>query len=529
MIQYVYQRYGPEHAAMACTLVTFRRAERGRDVGKALGLPLSDLGALADDAGGAGRRSGNNPVYRQLAAVVRADRRLPAPPGHPQRRHGHHRAAAGRARADRAGHDAGAGGGAVGQGGAGGAGLVKIDILGLRMLSLIAEAVRVVGQGQRPVLPATFDDPAVYEMIGRADTIGVFQVESRAQAQMLPIFQPRRFDDLIVSISLIRPGPSRATWYTPTCAAGWGKSRSRIRIPCLKPALDETLGVILFQEQVLKVARDLAGFTPGRGNSCAGRWAAKTRTEAIEAFHDAVHAGGAGAGRDAGVAEEVFDQLQAFGGYSFPKSHAAAFAVLVYQSAWLKRYHPAAFYAALLNHQPMGFWSPAVFVNDARRHGMPVLPVDIHRSEEAVHGRGGRPAAGLQLCQGLGRGEHRAAGRGAAGGTVRRPGRFLPPHPAAAAPGGEPDPGRGVGWLGHAAPQAAVGAGQAALPGRGAGPGLRRRRRGAAGAFRHARIRAGSGRCWAFPRGHLMDFYRAWLDEHGILSSADAQAAPERR
>ncbi len=152
--------------------------------------------------------------------------------------------------------------------------------------------------------------------------------------------------------------------------------------PCLEPALEETLGVILFQEQVLKVARD-----PGRVHAGTGRTAAagaggqKRASRRVEAFHEAFVQGALAQGVTRDVAEEVFARLKAFGGYSFPKSHAAAFAVLVYQSAWLKLYHPAAFYAALLNHQPMGFWSPAVIVNDARRHGIRVLPVDIHRSE----------------------------------------------------------------------------------------------------------------------------------------------------
>ena len=210
--------------------------------------------------------------------------------------------------------------------------------------------------------------------------MGVFQVESRAQSQMLPRLNPTCFADLIVAISLIRPGPIQGNMVHPYLRRRLGEEQVTYVHPALEPALKETLGVILFQEQVLKVARDLAGFTPGQGELLRRALGSKRGEVQIARLRDAFLEGAKAKGVAIDIAETVFAQLQAFGGYSFAKSHAAAFAVLVYQSSWLKRYHPAAFYVGLLNNQPMGFWSPAVLIGDAKRHGLAILPVDIHRS-----------------------------------------------------------------------------------------------------------------------------------------------------
>ncbi|NDJ75763.1 MAG: DNA polymerase III subunit alpha, partial [Chloroflexi bacterium] len=380
VIQYVYERYGHDHAAMACTFVTYRRRSAVRDVGKALGLPQHALSAITSSLNGLeGKRS--NPVYRQLTDLCEQikgfprhlgihnggmvitgtpiTRRVPVEPATLPDRYV--------VQWDKTGLET--------------AGLVKIDILGLRMLSLIAEAVRTIGGDRDGVLPATFDDPAVYDLIGRADTIGVFQVESRAQAQLQPVFQPQHFADLIVEISLIRPGPIQGNMVHPYLRRRLGVEPVTYAHPVLEPMLADTLGVILFQEQVLQVARVLAGFSPGQGELLRRALGSKNAAEAIEAFHAHFVQGVLSQGIAAGIAEEVFDRLRAFAGYSFPKSHAAAFAVLVYQSAWLKAHFPATFYAALLNHQPMGFWSPAVITGDAQRHGLDIQPVDLHRSE----------------------------------------------------------------------------------------------------------------------------------------------------
>lgn len=395
VIQYVYDRYGADHTAMACTFVTFRRRSAIRDVGKALNLApeviaeaLAQEEGLQDDRGRttAGARS-DQQVAQPAAFLLQLADQLHGFPRHL----GIHSGGMiitgaplmGRVPTepatmadrvvvqwDKEALEA--------------VGLVKIDILGLRMLSAITDALALLQRWRPEIeLPETFDDTAVYDMIGSADTVGVFQVESRAQAQVLPRLQPRRFGDLVVSISLIRPGPIQGNMVHPYLRRREGIEPVTYLHPLLEPALAETLGVILFQEQVLKVARDLAGFTAGQGEQLRRALGAKNATDAIAAFHDAFIAGAQANDVDPATAETVFEQLLAFGGYSFAKSHAAAFAVLVYQSAWLKRYHFAAFYTALLNNQPMGFWNAAVLVNEIRRQGATVLPVDIHVSEPA--------------------------------------------------------------------------------------------------------------------------------------------------
>ena len=388
VIQYIYKRYGSDHTAMACTYVTFRTRSAIRDIGKALGLapdviatavralddqqviqsadledqtPLALLLKLSEQIEGFPRHLGIHSGGMIITGTPLMGRVPTEPATMPDRVV---------VQWDKEALED--------------IGLVKIDILGLRMLSAISDALSLVAEstGEAPDLEAlSFDDAAVYDMIGEADTIGVFQVESRAQAQMLPRLKPKAFADLVVGISLIRPGPIQGNMVHPYLRRRQGLEPVTYAHPSLEPALAETLGVILFQEQVLKVARDLAGFTAGQGEQLRRALGAKRATEEIERFRHIFLNGAAEQGVPAGIAELVFTQLLAFGGYSFAKSHAAAFSVLVYQSAWLKKYHTAAFYTALLNNQPMGFWNAAVLVNEIRRQGKTVLPVNIHLSQ----------------------------------------------------------------------------------------------------------------------------------------------------
>ena len=249
------------------------------------------------------------------------------------------------------------------------AGMIKIDILGLKMLSLISEAVELTGVNLDSL---TFDDADVFAMISEADTVGVFQVESRAQMQMLPRFRPQSFNDLIIAISLIRPGPIQGQMVHPYIKRRQGKEPVDYPHELLKPALEETLGVVLFQEQVLKIAHDFAGFTHGQGEMLRRALGSKNGVQLISQLEQVFIDGAMNKGIDRDIAQDVFDRLRGFGSYSFAKSHAASFAVLVYQSAWLRKYHPLAFFVALLNNHPMGFWSPSVIVNDAQRHGITV-------------------------------------------------------------------------------------------------------------------------------------------------------------
>jgi error-prone DNA polymerase len=415
VIQYVYQRYGADHAAMACTFVTFRERSAIREVGRALGLPLEVVDSLAKgfNARNPGKLGTVTPPvakpdqsepWTHFEALVKQIQGLPR---HLSIHNGGMVVTGSALAARLPTEPATMTGRRVVQWDKESledAGLIKIDLLGLRMLSAVAEAAQTVQTltGAMPDLDAlTLDDPAVFQMIQQADTIGVFQVESRAQQQVLPRMKPDKFNDLVISISLIRPGPIQGNMVHPYLRRRLGEEQIAYPHRLLEPALAETLGVILFQEQVLKVARDMGRFTPGEGEQLR-RALGKGRAEDIARFEAAFVQGAGVNGVSRQVATAVFAQLKAFGGYSFPKSHAAAFAVLVYQSAWLKCHHPLAFYTALLNHQPMGFWSPSVLVNDAKRHGLRVLNVDIHRSDGPCRVEDGALRLGLKYVTGLG-------------------------------------------------------------------------------------------------------------------------------
>jgi error-prone DNA polymerase len=419
VIQYVYERYGATHAAMACTFVTYRNRSAVRDTARALGFPPGVVERLSEDlnvrdtedveqvqaAVTSSRMDGAEKSFQHLLRI--------APQLHGIPRHlGIHN------------------GGMIISGpplcelvplepatmpdrvvtqwdkeGLEGAGMVKIDLLGLRMLSAVEDAVTIAAAqtGQCPNLGAlTLDDPQVYDMLCKGQTVGVFQVESRAQASLIPRFQPRSFEDLVLQISLIRPGPIQANMVHPYLRRRKGLEPVTYLHPLLEDALAETLGVIVFQEQVLKVARDLAGFTPGRAELLRRALSHKRADERMLSFRQDFVQGALSRGVDRETAEHVFDQLRAFGGYAFPKSHAAAFAVLTYQSAWLRRYHPEAFFAGLLRHQPMGFYPTHVVVAEARRCGVDIRPVDIETSDLVATVEGQAIRLGLAAVTGLG-------------------------------------------------------------------------------------------------------------------------------
>jgi error-prone DNA polymerase len=418
-LQYLYQKYGHDHAAMACTVVTFGARQAIRDVGWALGFPREIIDRVSDslDVQAAGDLTAlpglratfgsqlDSPRWQQWLKLASAIQGFP-------RHLGIHN------------------GGMILSGpplnaqipiepatmadrfviqwdkdSLESAGWIKLDVLGLRMLSALADACDVIEQqtGQRPDLAVLrFDDRQVYDMICRGETVGVFQVESRAQQDLIPRFQPRTFADLTVEIALIRPGPIQANMVHP-----YLRRRDRLEPvtylhPALKPALQETLGVILFQEQVLKVARDLAGFTPGEGELLRRALSHKQADQQLESFRAKFIDGAQSQGVAKKAADQVFDQLKAFGGYSFSKAHAAAFAVITYWSAWLRCYHPTAFFAGLLRHQPMGFYPKHVVINDALRAGVKFLPVDLRYSAAGVNVEGDAIRLGLGDVRGFG-------------------------------------------------------------------------------------------------------------------------------
>lgn len=264
-------------------------------------------------------------------------------------------------------------------------GLLKVDVLALGMLSAIQRALQFVGQkrglgGPLPMQQVPAEDEATYHMIQAADTIGVFQIESRAQMSMLPRLKPACFYDLVIEVAIVRPGPIQGGMVHPYLRRRQGLEPVDFPSPAVREALERTLGVPIFQEQVMQLAILAAGFTPGEADQLRRAMAAWRRRGSLGPFEDRLISGMLMRGYSRDFAERVFAQIQGFGEYGFPESHAASFALLVYVSCWLKRHHPDAFLAALLNSQPMGFYAPAQLVRDARAHGVEVRGVDVNRS-----------------------------------------------------------------------------------------------------------------------------------------------------
>jgi len=263
-------------------------------------------------------------------------------------------------------------------------GILKVDCLSLGMLSAIRRAFDLIESSGGPRLtlatvPA--EDPAVYEMISRADTVGVFQIESRAQMSMLPRLKPTCFYDLVIEVAIVRPGPIQGQMVHPYLRRRSGEESVEYPSEAVREVLEKTLGIPLFQEQAMRLAVVAAGFTPGEADQLRRAMGAWRRPGVIDALRQRLIAGMLARGHTQAFAEQIFQQIRSFGEYGFPESHAASFALLVYVSAWLKRHHPAAFVAALLGSQPMGFYAPAQLVRDARAHGVKVLPVDVNASE----------------------------------------------------------------------------------------------------------------------------------------------------
>jgi len=398
VIQYVYQRYGRLGAAMTANVITYRGRSAAREVGKTLGLPpaLCDrLSALVSDweykdPGDSLlvhlREAGCDPevpVMRHFAHLWTAIQDLPR---HLGQHSGGMVICAGRldgvvplepaAMPDRSvvqwdKDDCAA------------MGIIKVDLLGLGMMALLEDALGMIrrrgGHVDLAHLPA--DDPIVYAMLKRADTIGVFQVESRAQMATLPRLKPERFYDLVVQVAIIRPGPIVGDMVHPYLRRRAGREPITVPHPVLERILDRTLGVPLFQEQLLRMAMAAAGFTGGEAEELRRAFGFKRRKQAMDEVEKKLRAGMAAQGITGEPAEAIIRSITSFALYGFPESHAASFALLAYASAFLKAHHPAAFYAALLNNQPMGFYHPATIVGDASRHGQVIRPLDVNRSD----------------------------------------------------------------------------------------------------------------------------------------------------
>ncbi|MCO6451202.1 MAG: DNA polymerase III subunit alpha [Caldilineales bacterium] len=406
VIQYVYRRYGPEHTAMVCNINTFRTRSAVRDVARALGVKADMVDAMQrtyrdwreGKAGGAATEredeaAGGEEIafWDEEAAALFFDlcEQLQGVPRHLSIHNGGMLISASPLHELVPLERATMPGRVVVQwdkDSVEDAGLIKLDILGLRTLGMVDEIARLVATntGQTLALDElTLDDPHVYEALCRADAIGAFQVESRAQAQMLPRLQPRCFEDIVVEVAIIRPGPIQGNMVHPYLRRRQGLEAVTYIHPSLESALADTLGVVLFQEQVLRIAMTLAGFSGGEADQLRRAMKRKSPTDAMKELAQRFVAGAMQNGLGHEEAVEIFGQLAGFASYGFCKSHAAAFALLSYQTMWLKHYYPVEFYCALLNHQPMGFYSPAVVMGDARRHGVETLAPDINRSAES--------------------------------------------------------------------------------------------------------------------------------------------------
>jgi error-prone DNA polymerase len=404
LIQYVYEKYGQEHTAMVCTYVTFQARNAIREMGKAMGLPaylidrmarsVSVYGAndVEQDLAGVEEfrpyfdaQNSTRPVWQEFVSLCR---KIYDFPRHLSIHNGGMLISSCPLTDIVPLEKATMPGRIVCQwdkDGVADAGLIKVDLLGLRMLSLIQEACALVHE-QHPDAPGLdldqlpLDDEKVYDMICGGDTVGVFQIESRAQMQTLPQIKPRSIDDLTIEVALIRPGPLQGNMVHPYIRRRKGLEKVTYLHPSLKLILEDTLGVLLFQEQVIQVAVAAADFTPGQADSLRRAMSRKRSKEAMNEMRQKFVDGARKHGIETTLADHIFSALQGFAEYGFCKSHAAGFALLCYRSAWLKKYHPAEFHCALLNNQPMGFYAPEVIVRDARRHGVDVLPADINSS-----------------------------------------------------------------------------------------------------------------------------------------------------
>ena len=396
VIQYIYQKYGRERAALAAALITYRTKGALRDAGRALGFGIAQINALTASLAWWDKREQLPERFAELGLDPQAPRvekwlaiaeALRGFPRHltqhvggfvisrgPLSRLVPVENAAMPARSviqwDKDDLDA--------------MGLMKVDILALGMLTAIRRMLQMVGDAAgRPLkmheIPA--EDPAVYEMLSRADSMGVFQVESRAQMAMLPRLRPQNFYDLVVEVALVRPGPIQGDMVHPYLKRRQGLEHIEKISPGVDAVLARTYGVPIFQEQVMQLAVVAANFTPGEADQLRRAMAAWKRKGGLEPFEQKLRAGMAANGLPGSFATRIIAQIQGFGEYGFPESHASSFALLVYVSAWLKRHHPAVFLCGLLNSQPMGFYSPSLLIQDARRHGVEVLPPDVTASD----------------------------------------------------------------------------------------------------------------------------------------------------
>ncbi len=440
VIQYVYEKYTREKAAMVAEVISYRRPSAVRDVGKALGFTLEQVDRISKSLD---RRSSGETAIEQAAHTAGLD-----PASHEVRllvdlcdeiqgfpRHMSIHVGGMVISADPIASvvpvepatmpnrtviawdkdDAAA------------AGLVKVDLLGLGMLTLLGDALQLVRETSNVDLDLgnlPQNDTRVYEMLQQADTIGVFQVESRAQMNTLPRLKPKDFYDIAIEVAIIRPGPIQGGMVHPYLRRRAGDEPHDPPHPSLKEILARTCGVPLFQEQLMRVAITASGFTPSEADRLRRAMGSKRSKQAMDELIERLRAGMRANEYDDAQIDSVVGQITGFANYGFPESHALSFAYLVYASAYLKCHHPVEFYCALLNAQPMGFYSPMTIAGDARRHGVPFLPVDVDHSAWLCRIEGGAVRLGLGMVRGIGDAERDAVERAIARGPFASAAEF---------------------------------------------------------------------------------------------------------
>jgi error-prone DNA polymerase len=419
VIQYVYRRYGERGAGMTATVISYRTRSAVREAGKALGLSLEQVDRLAkllrahgytdghDELAAQLRNGGVDPAAPRIAMLAAVARQMQGLPRHLGQHTGGMVIAAGRLDEVVPLEPAAMPGRNVIQwdkDDCADLGLIKVDLLGLGMMAALEEAIPLVRAHEGVEVDLAHlppDDPTVYAMLRKADTIGVFQVESRAQMATLPRMKPERFYDLVVEVAIIRPGPIVGQMVNPYLERRAGREPVRYAHPSLEPILARTLGVPLFQEQLLRIAMTVAGFTGGEAEELRRAMGFKRSEERMRSIEGRLRAGMAVRGITGRVQDEIIQQITSFALYGFPESHSASFALLAYASAYLKAHHPAAFCCALLNCWPMGFYHPATLVKDGQRHGVRFLPVDVGHSAWKCTIEDGALRLGLRYVAGL--------------------------------------------------------------------------------------------------------------------------------
>jgi error-prone DNA polymerase len=422
VIQHVYGKYGPRGAGMTANVITYRDRSAAREVGKTLGYSPEQVDNLSKQLGGWSFGEIREPIA-QLGSEITAAGLDPQDvrskhflrlflqiqnlPRHLGQHSGGMVVAAGRLDEVVPLEPAAMPGRVVVQwdkDDCADLGIVKVDLLGLGMLAAIEEAIPMIRGNEKVEVDLAHlpqDDPKIYRMLNEADTVGLFQVESRAQMASLPRNAPRKFYDIVVQVAIIRPGPIVGGMVRPFFDRRQGRAPVEYPHPCLAPILERTLGVPLFQEQLLRIAMVAAGFTGGEAEELRRAMGFKRSVERMGAIEARLRAGMTERGIGAEAQEQIVKSITSFALYGFPESHAASFALIAYASAYLKAHHPAAFYASLLNAWPMGFYHPATLVKDAQRHGTAVFPIDVARSGWKCRWERGGVRLGLCFVQGL--------------------------------------------------------------------------------------------------------------------------------